>query len=242
MNLISRLKSRALRWSFPFPFLCRHAEYSILASLDDDSARPNGWLLDISLLAIQRARQADLSWLSNRMASPPYYPEIWPGEHYKLLAGLVAAQQPMRVVEVGTAQGWSALAMQGSLPLGGELITFDIAPWTDFGNTALRASDFESGNLRQMLGDLSDKAFFSQCAELLSGCDLLFVDAPKDGVFEPAFLERLSTIQLPPNALVVFDDVRLRNMLKIWREIKRPKLDLTSFGHWTGTGLVDWNG
>jgi len=242
MNLISRLKSRALRWSFPFPFPCRHAEYSILASLDDDSGRPNDRLLDISLQAIQRARQADLSWLSKRMASPPYYPEIWPGEHYKLLAGLVAAQQPRRVVEVGTAQGWSALAMQGSLPPGSELITFDIAPWTDFGNTALRASDFESGNLRQMLGDLSDKAFFSQCAELLSGCDLLFVDAPKDGVFEPAFLERLSTIELPPNALVVFDDVRLRNMLNVWREIKRPKLDLTSFGHWTGTGLVDWNG
>jgi len=68
------------------------------------------------------------------------------------------------------------------------------------------------------------------------------VDAPKDGIFELKFLENLSTILLPPNALVVFDDIRLWNMLKIWREIKRPKLDLTSFGHWTGTGLVDWNG
>ncbi len=176
------------------------------------------------------------------MAAPPYYPEIWPGEHYKLLAGLVAAQQPRRVVEIGTAQGWSALALQSSLPPGSELVTFDIVPWTEMGNTAFRASDFEAGKLRQMLGDLSDKAFFAQCADLLSGCELLFVDAPKDGVFEQKLLENLSTIQLPPDALVVFDDVRLWNMLRIWREIKRPKLDLTSFGHWTGTGLVDWNG
>jgi len=42
--------------------------------------------------------------------------------------------------------------------------------------------------------------------------------------------------------LVVFDDIRQWNMLKIWRDITRPKIDLTSFGHWTGTGIIDWNG
>jgi predicted O-methyltransferase YrrM len=242
MALIPRLKSRLFRWSKPVPFPCRHAEYSVLASLDDDPARPTDRLIELSLRAIDRARHADMSSITKRMAAPPYYPEVWPGEHYKLLAGLVAVQQPNRVVEIGTAQGWSALALQTNLPRGSELITFDIIPWTEMGNTAFRAADFELGNLRQMLGDLSDKAFFAECADLLSGCDLLFVDAPKDNIFEPKFLENLSTIQLPPNALVVFDDVRLWNMLKIWRDIKRPKLDLTSFGHWTGTGLVDWNG
>jgi predicted O-methyltransferase YrrM len=242
MSLIPRLKSRVFRWSRPVPFLCRHAEYSVLASLDDDPAGPSDRLIDISLRAIDHARHADMSSISKRMAAPPYYPEIWPGEHYKLLAGLVAAQQPRRVVEIGTAQGWSALALRSNLPPGSELVTFDIVPWTEMGNTAFRDSDFEEGNLRQILGDLSNKGFFAQCADQLSSCDLLFVDAPKDGIFELKFLENLSTIQLPPNVLVVFDDIRLWNMLKIWREIKRPKLDLTSFGHWTGTGLVDWNG
>jgi len=42
----------------------------------------------------------------------------------------------------------------------------------------------------------------------------------------------------PP--LIIMDDIRVWNMLAIWRRIDRPKLDLTSFGHWTGTGLVDW--
>ena len=44
------------------------------------------------------------------------------------------------------------------------------------------------------------------------------------------------------NTLLVFDDIRLWNMLEIWREIRHPKIDLTSLGHYTGTGLVDWNG
>ncbi len=38
----------------------------------------------------------------------------------------------------------------------------------------------------------------------------------------------------------MFDDIRVWNMLEIWRGIRRPKLDLTSFGHWSGTGLVDY--
>jgi hypothetical protein len=38
----------------------------------------------------------------------------------------------------------------------------------------------------------------------------------------------------------MFDDIRLMNLLSIWRGIQRPKMDITSFGHWSGTGLVDW--
>lgn len=40
--------------------------------------------------------------------------------------------------------------------------------------------------------------------------------------------------------IVMFDDIRLWNMLAIWWRLDRPKLDLTSFWHWSGTGLVDW--
>ncbi len=28
-------------------------------------------------------------------------------------------------------------------------------------------------------------------------------------------------------------------MIDIWRSIKSPKLDATSFSHWSGTGIVD---
>jgi predicted O-methyltransferase YrrM len=242
MNLIARLKGRALRWSLPLPFNCRHIEYSTIASMDDDSGRPNERLLDISLKAIEQARRVDLSWVSKRMVAPPYYPDVWPGEHYKLLAGLVIAQKPKKIIEIGTFQGLSALSIKGSLPPGSELITIDIIPWNEIKDSALRSSDFEDGKLRQVIGDLSNATFFANFAETLSGCDLLFVDAPKNIVFEQTFLQHLSTIHLPSNALVLFDDIRQWNMLSIWRGITKPKLDLTSFGHWTGTGIIDWYG
>ncbi len=242
MNLIKKLKKRCLRWFLPLPIQSRHTEYSIVSSADDEPARPTQRLIDVSLDAIAFARHMDLSWLSRRMPGPPYYPDVWPGEHYKLLAGLVLACKPKRVIEIGTAQGLGALSIKGSLPDGSELITLDLIPWTEFEQSMLLPSDFEDGSLRQVLGDLSDPGFFDSFADTLSGCDLLFVDAPKNVHFERAFLENLSSIRLPPTALVLFDDIRLWNMLQIWREITRPKLDLTSFGHWSGTGIIDWNG
>ena len=242
MNLIAKLKGKALRWSLPLPFSCRHVEYSTISSLDDDRRSSNERLLDISLAAIAEARRVDLSWISKRMAAPPYYPEVWPGEHYKLLAGLVATLKPKRVVEVGTFRGLSALAIQGSLPPGSEIITLDIVPWNEIKDTALRPGDFEGKQLRQVLGDLSQAAFFQSFAETLAGCQLLFIDGPKNVTFEEALLRQLASIRLPDGALILFDDTRQWNMQRIWREIARPKLDLTSFGHWTGTGLIDWNG
>jgi hypothetical protein len=49
-------------------------------------------------------------------------------------------------------------------------------------------------------------------------------------------------VGLQREPVVMFDDIRLWNMLPFWQEIDRPKLDLTSFGHWSGTGLVDYAG
>jgi len=89
---------------------------------------------------------------------------------------------------------------------------------------------------------LSDRAFFDSFKPRIEECDLLFIDGPKDIVFERALLRFLEGCSFPAKALVVLDDIRRWNMLAIWREIRRPKLDLTSFGHWSGTGLVDWNG
>ena len=242
MNVITKFKKRALRWGLPLPFDCRHIEYSAIASTDDDPGRPTKRLLDISLKAIEEAGRVDLSWLSKRMAAAPFYPDVWPGEHYKLLAGLVAVQQPKRVVEIGTSQGLGALSLKNRLPSDGELITVDIVPWNEIDGSSFRSSDFEDGRLRQVIGNLSDQTFFRNFSETLAGCDLLFVDAPKNVIFEQTLVKELSTIELAKNLLVVFDDIRQWNMLKIWREIRRPKLDLTSFGHWTGTGIVEWNG
>ena len=39
---------------------------------------------------------------------------------------------------------------------------------------------------------------------------------------------------------MIFDDIKDLNMLRFWRRLAKPKLELMSFGHWTGTGLTLW--
>jgi len=73
------------------PIRARHAEYSILFSSDDDNSKPSEYLINVSLNAINKARTVSLDDICEKMKTGPYWPNVWPGEHYKLLAGFIAA-------------------------------------------------------------------------------------------------------------------------------------------------------
>ena len=77
-------------------------------------------------------------------------------------------------------------------------------------------------------------------AAVLREADMIFVDAAKDGYLEQRLLDHFAEIGLKDRALIVLDDIRFWQMLTIWRGITHPKLDLTSVGHWSGTGIVEW--
>ncbi|OGC87308.1 MAG: hypothetical protein A2142_03275 [candidate division Zixibacteria bacterium RBG_16_48_11] len=222
------------------PVRVRHAEHTFLFSADDDISQPSHHLISLALHAVQFAQEVSLADISARMKKPPYYPEIWPGEHYKLLAGLVATLKPKMIVELGTATGLSALAMCKYLPPESTLVTFDLIGWKSFPDTCFRESDFKDKRLIQYVDDLSSPAIFPKYTQILEKAEIIFVDAAKDGIMEQRFLDNLRSLSADFKPFLVFDDIRLWNMLKIWRNIPFPKLDLTSFGHWSGTGLVEW--
>jgi predicted O-methyltransferase YrrM len=234
------LKRSLIRRLLPVPVHVRHAEYSMIFSADDEKAQPAGELMSIALEAVNHARSVSLADIITRMKTPPYYPEVWPGEHYKLLAGLVLTVRPATIIEIGSATGLSALAMKKYLPQKGKVVTFDIVQWKMFAETCLVDADFEDGRLIQKTEDLSDPAVVLRHRELLGDADMIFIDAAKDGIMEQRFLDNFRLIAFKKNPLLIFDDIRVWNMLRIWREIPMPKLDLTSFGHWSGTGIVQW--
>jgi len=192
----------------------------------------------VALRAVDSARSVDLGWLSDR--SRDRFPDVWPGEHYKLLTALVSVLSPQTVVEIGTATGMSALAMKTALPENGKIVTFDLVPWRDYPGGVLRDDDFAGGQLEQRLDDLSTPAGWRANADVLRRAELIFVDAKHDGAQEREFLRGFDEVGLANARIVVFDDIRVWGMLAFWQEIDRPKLDLTSFGHWSGTGLVEY--
>ncbi|HXB14345.1 MAG TPA: class I SAM-dependent methyltransferase [Solirubrobacteraceae bacterium] len=244
----------------PWPISAPLVRASLIAPR---SSGPSERLLDVAQGAIAAARGADVSELAERLeaADPPApaerslltrlrgrndgvrlrpRPDRWPGEHYKLLVGLVGLLAPKLIVELGTATGLSAIAMRSALPPGGRIVTFDVLEWNAYPNTVLTDADFADGRIEQRCEDLSTSAGLSANAQRLREADFIFVDALHDGEQERRFVRGFDQVGLERGPIVMFDDIRLWRMLGFWREIARPKLDLTSFGHWSGTGLVDF--
>ena len=119
------------------------------------------------------------------------------------------------------------------------LHTFDIVSWQKF-NSHLKSDDFDNYKVTQYLYDLSIDDNFNKFSHLINKADLFFLDGPKDGIFEYELLEKISRLKLDnKERILIIDDIRFLNMIALWRSIKSPKLDLTSFGHWSGTGVVD---
>jgi predicted O-methyltransferase YrrM len=237
---VRSLQRRAVKFVLPNP-RPGYGEYSMIYDTLNTSGKPSDSLIDLALRAANEARQTQLPEVSRRVdaASTDFTP-IWPGEHYRLLAALVKILQPKRVVEIGTFRGISALALKQFLPIDGKITTFDLVPWDSIPDTSLRAEDFADDRLRQQIGDLSQPAVFESHRALIQETELLFIDGPKDGIFERKFLRQLETLSFRKPLFLVLDDIRFWNMLATWHDIARPKLDLTSFGHWSGTGLVEW--
>jgi len=216
------------------------SELSAVFSAEDCPGQPSSRLIELALASASRARNVALPLLAERNA--PSFVHLWPGEHYRLLHAIVQEIQPDLVLEIGTYKGLSALAMVSALPLGSQLTTVDIVPWDKVPGTFLTSADFREGSLAQVVCDLGQTESCNSYAPLLQEADLVFVDAAKDGFLERRLLENFSRVGLKSGALVVLDDIRFWNMLDIWRRISRPKLDFTGFGHWSGTGIVDWGG
>ncbi len=185
----NRLRSALLKRLIVSPVMARHQELSMIASADDEPGRPTSRLLDLASRAIGVAASTELRDLSSRLGMGPKYSDVWPGEHYRLLAAITSIEKPRLVVEVGTYQGLSALSIKKFLPLESRLVTFDIIEWKDIGGTLFNDSDFADGCMVQEIGDLSDSATFNRHKALLGQADFIFVDAPKDGRFESVFLD-----------------------------------------------------
>src|SRR2546427_11975009 len=110
----------------PHPVHAHYAEPSLAFSAEDDYSQPSDRLVSLALEAARLSRgvgldELDLRWAQTGPPSErhPYLrPSCWPGEHYRLLAGLSLAAPPHGVVGGGTSGGPSAPARNEVHPPG----------------------------------------------------------------------------------------------------------------------------
>lgn len=225
---------RVARWAVK-PLGALHSELSYVSSAVDMYPRPSADLIQVALELGHRAQHAKVPRLAERAPSRSDAERVslWPGEHYRLLNAL--ATSASLLVEVGTFRGEGALALMEG---GGEVVTFDVVRWDEVPGTWLRGEDFQGKGLVQHVADLSRQDMYSVYRDLLRRADVLFIDGPKDGRFERRFIQNLLRDKPHGKQLLVFDDIRLNAMLRFWRDLPLPKMDITSLGHVTGTGIA----
>lgn len=164
----------------------------------------------------------DLSYFKN--ANLPDWLYTRPGEHYKLLSYLANKFNNTTVIDAGTYQGYSALALAQNPS--NRVKSYDIMtlsfpflqPYTNV--------------------ELLNKDINNESKEVLCGAPLISLDIdPHDGEQEARFIEKL--VGIGYEGYVVCDDIHLNaNMNYWWSMVTLPKYDITDIGHVHGTGLI----
>jgi predicted O-methyltransferase YrrM len=154
-----------------------------------------------------------------------------PGEeHYKLLSTISNSLSNAKILDIGTYIGHNAVAFAGNLS--NTVYSFDNADYV-YGKCRKKQ------NVRYYVYDLMNEDNRDHNKNLILQSDVILVDInPHDGIIEKEFYEWLKINSY--RGLVIWDDIYLNNdMIQFWNSIPNDnKLDLTSIGHKTGTGIT----
>jgi hypothetical protein len=152
------------------------------------------------------------------------------GEHYKLLSFL-ASQIPAgeTVVDIGTRTGASAVALSTNPNI--KVITYDIEY-----HLPERPNILDIPNIDFRMKDgIKDFESYSSSSLILLDVD------PHDGVQEKVFINML--IENNYKGYVLCDDIYFNDEMKeFWNWVPVPKLDISNYGHWSGTGIILFGG
>ncbi len=184
--------------------------------------------MGIKLKIDAEVHNVDLTPLA-RFAPTQYFLGEAGTEPYKLLAYL-SSQLPRgsKIADLGTRQGASAAALARNPQV--QVTTYDIDDCSDQQFIKLNNVTFVKSNCLDFVQDFADAA-------------LVHLDLdPHDGVQETLMLAEL--LEHKFKGLLVCDDICLNNQMKRWwRALGAPikPIDVTRYGHWSGTGVVVFN-
>jgi predicted O-methyltransferase YrrM len=169
-------------------------------------------------------------------------------EHYPLLASISSQLTNKKILDLGTFEGISALALNyGNLKYGNNntIYTYDIT------YEKLIPGIFKNTRINFRMEDLFDPVTREMNKEHILSSDLIFIDVdPHEGIVEYDMYLWLKSNNY--KGLLIFDDIHLgpghlgstsgNSMKMFWDKIEDgDKLDITQVGHISGTGLVSFN-
>lgn len=184
----------------------------------------------------ERIDDIDLSSLHQYLAWNPQYLQFFAQkagqEAYKLL-GYISKHSNGVISDIGTQFGSSALA----LSLNDQVIVetydkFKLIPDNNQVQTIVNKT-----NIKYKV--LSAQTILSKIAE--STVVYLDINTP-NGSEELKIINKLEELKF--KGLLIIDDIKLNKVMEnVWNNVPKhlKKIDVTEFGHWSGTGIVVYN-
>lgn len=149
-------------------------------------------------------------------------------EHYRLLSFISNLLNNENILDIGTNRGYSAIALSSNK--NNKIVSYDIVRHSNvnyiISSNLLKNVEFKIGNFLQF--------------ENIHEYKIIFLDTMHDGIFESEVINYLKDKNW--KGILLMDDIHDFKELKvIWDDIKLDKYDLTSYGHFSGTGLIVFN-
>lgn len=145
-------------------------------------------------------------------------------EHYKLLAYFSTKFENSLLLDVGTYKGCSSLAL--AYNSSNEVVSFDIVH-------GLKSLHDNPRNVSYIVDNILNE----QYSWMIKKSPFIMLDTFHNGDFEMEFYNKIKKIGF--SGLLMIDDIYLNTEMKnFWNQIELEKLDLSEFGHHSGTGLV----
>jgi predicted O-methyltransferase YrrM len=158
-------------------------------------------------------------------------------EPYRLLSYLSSLFSDSHLIDIGTSNGSSAIALSKNKT--NQILSFDI-------NDRCQTSFLQNQNQFEKMPSFKNIDFivtenFIKYLGIFLNSPFIYLDIAHDGVWENILLELL--IKNNYKGIMVMDDIyEFPEMKKIWDNLFFNKIDLTKYGHWSGTGLIDFSG
>jgi predicted O-methyltransferase YrrM len=177
------------------------------------------------ILKKEEILKINLDYFNHDVKNYPHLHDI--NEHYRLLNYITNLYEDILILDIGTAMGHSCLSLAQNKK--NKIITYDILErnhsfFNFYNNVIFKKMDANE-----------------ETSENIKLAKIIFLDVdPHDGIQEKKFTDMLENIDF--KGYLICDDINLNSGMKYWWDsIEYEKYDLTEIGHWSGTGLINYN-
>lgn len=155
-------------------------------------------------------------------------------QEYRLYSYLSTLFNDTTILDIGTYNGRSAVAL--SYNENNKVISYDI---NNNGIKDVNHKIYTKSNIKfkikNVLDDLNE--------EFLKDVKIVLIDIDHFYTIEKMMIDKLK--ELGYDGIILLDDIihpspkEFEAMQKLWNEIEDEKYDITKYGHWSGTGLIN---